>query len=312
MVVEYTGCVGILERLSFHDVAPVTSGVSDREEDRDISVARPCESLVDPREPIDGVTRVLAEVWAGCIDESVHRRAQHLQFAASGGERLLPMPPVGMDNDVRVLVMERGLGLTHDLTLACRHTAVSVLGPVRDAVEARTAIKDVRVDVLVIELTGPSVQVIRDVVEMLAGCRILAATDEPDPDIGASVIAAGACGLLARTADERTVPDTIRRAAAGELILPATHLAALVDLVRVSKLGQGENKIDALTPRERQVLALLADGRSTQEVSEVLSISVLTVQSHVKNVLAKLGVHSKVEAIRVAWRSGALAMPLGA
>jgi len=144
------------------------------------------------------------------------------------------------------------------------------------------------------------------------GGRVLVVTDERDPEVGATVSAAGACGLMARTSDERTVPDTLRRAAAGELILPATHLSALVDLVRVSKLGHRDGAIDALTRREREVLALLADGRTTQEVSEALSISVLTVQSHVKNVLAKLGVHSKVEAIRVAWRSGALTVPLGA
>ncbi len=55
---------------------------------------------------------------------------------------------------------------------------------------------------------------------------------------------------------------------------------------------------------------MLADGRTTQEVAQALSISVMTVQSHVKNVLAKLGVHSKVEAIRYAWRSGAISMPV--
>jgi NarL family two-component system response regulator LiaR len=83
--------------------------------------------------------------------------------------------------------------------------------------------------------------------------------------------------------------------------------------VRVSKLDRSAGaKVDALTRREREVLALLADGQTTQEVADALSISVMTVQSHVKNVLAKLGVHSKVEAIRFAWRSGALSMPMGA
>jgi DNA-binding CsgD family transcriptional regulator len=105
----------------------------------------------------------------------------------------------------------------------------------------------------------------------------------------------------------------LRRAAAGELILPASHLAALVDLVRVSRLEPNDGaRLEALTRREREVLALLADGHTTQEVSDALSISVMTVQSHVKNVLAKLGVHSKVEAIRFAWRSGALTMPASA
>ena len=225
----------------------------------------------------------------------------------------MPMHRMGMDADVRVLVMEGGLGLTHDLTYACRHAGVSVLGPVRDVAEAEAAAAEVPVDVLVVDLDGPSVHVVRDAAAALGGVRILAVSEELDPEVGASVIAAGAAGLMARSVDERTVPDLLRRAAAGELILPATHLAALVDLVRVSRLDPNDGaRLDALTRREREVLALLADGHTTQEVSDALSISVMTVQSHVKNVLAKLGVHSKVEAIRFAWRSGALTMPASA
>jgi DNA-binding CsgD family transcriptional regulator len=69
---------------------------------------------------------------------------------------------------------------------------------------------------------------------------------------------------------------------------------------------------DALTAREREVLSLLADGTTTAEIASLLSISVPTVQCHVRNTLAKLGAHSRVEAIRAAWRSGAIALPLGA
>ena len=60
----------------------------------------------------------------------------------------------------------------------------------------------------------------------------------------------------------------------------------------------------SLTDRETEILALLADGMSTRDVAERLDISPLTVQSHVKNILAKLGVHTKVEAVRIAWRHG--------
>ena len=60
----------------------------------------------------------------------------------------------------------------------------------------------------------------------------------------------------------------------------------------------------SLTGRETEILALLADGMSTRDVAERLDISPLTVQSHVKNILAKLGVHTKVEAVRIAWRHG--------
>jgi two-component system, NarL family, nitrate/nitrite response regulator NarL len=219
----------------------------------------------------------------------------------------------GMNADIRVLVLEQGSGLTHDLTLACRRAGIFVLGPVRDVAEAQAAALEMSVDVMVVELSGPSVTVVREAAEVLGGVRILGATDELDPDVGAAVIAAGGTGLLPRTASIAAFVDALRRAAAGELVLPDTHLAALVELVRVQRFDRSEgSKIATLTHREREVLSLLADGRTTGEVAIALSISVMTVQSHVKNVLAKLGVHSKVEAIRSAWRAGAIALPAGA
>jgi DNA-binding NarL/FixJ family response regulator len=218
-----------------------------------------------------------------------------------------------MNADIRVLVLEQGSRLTHDLTLACRRSGIFVLGPVRDVAEAQTAAFEMSVDVLVIELAGPSVTVLREATETLGGVRILAATDDADPEVGASVIASGGMGLLPRSGSIPMIVDALRRGAAGELVLPDTHLAALVDLVRVQRLDRGDgSKLATLTRREREVLALLADGRTTGEVAIALSISVMTVQSHVKNVLAKLGVHSKVEAIRSAWRAGAIALPAGA
>ena len=219
----------------------------------------------------------------------------------------------GMNADIRALVLEQGSSFTHDLTLACRRSGIFILGPVRDVDEAEAAAREMSVDVLIVELAGPSVHIIREAADTLGGVRILGATNDLDPDVGAAVIAAGGTGLMARTTSIATVVDALRRAAAGELVLPDTHLAALVELVRVQRFDRSEgSKLATLTHREREVLALLADGRTTGEVAIALSISVMTVQSHVKNVLAKLGVHSKVEAIRSAWRAGAIALPAGA
>ena len=71
-----------------------------------------------------------------------------------------------------------------------------------------------------------------------------------------------------------------------------------------SGIAGGADGLRSLTPREREILQTLAGGASTAEVAEAFGISPLTVQSHVKNILAKLGVHSKVDAVRIAWRHG--------
>jgi two-component system nitrate/nitrite response regulator NarL len=64
------------------------------------------------------------------------------------------------------------------------------------------------------------------------------------------------------------------------------------------------DRLASLTNRENEILLALCDGRSTNEAADTFGISRMTVQSHVKNILAKLGVHSKIEAVTLAWRHG--------
>ena len=83
------------------------------------------------------------------------------------------------------------------------------------------------------------------------------------------------------------------------------ELPSLVDRLWHARARRTEHALLAtLTVREREILGALADGATTAELSEELGISPATVQTHVKNVLSKLGVHSKVEAVGTAWRAG--------
>lgn len=217
-----------------------------------------------------------------------------------------------MKGELRVVVLEGGSALTHDLTRACRGSGVEVFGPVRTVEEARAAARLETIHILAIEGVETSLQLVGDAASSMPWVRILAVAVDTDPGAGAAIIAAGASGVLDRHADRLAIVQALRRTAAGELILPAAHLSALVELIGIAREPLGKRGLNSLTRREREVLSLLADGLTTAEVASSLSISVLTVQSHVKNVLAKFGVHSKVEAIRYAWRSGVLRMPVGA
>jgi DNA-binding NarL/FixJ family response regulator len=78
----------------------------------------------------------------------------------------------------------------------------------------------------------------------------------------------------------------------------------LEQLRSVNAVDEGEVLLRSLTRRETEILRSLAGGRTTTEVADALGISALTVQSHVKSILAKLGVHSKIEAVTIAWRYG--------
>ena len=140
----------------------------------------------------------------------------------------MPMSSAGMTDTLTIVVAEQGNALTHELTLACRGHHVEVLGPVREPEEVRRTVRTVGAVVVLTEATPPA---IRELAVLLPTVRVLAMTDTADPGASAAAISAGAAGVLERGADRRVLVDGLRRAAAGELVLPASHLAALVHLV---------------------------------------------------------------------------------
>src|SRR4029077_10371831 len=136
-----------------------------------------------------------------------------------------------------------------------------VLGPVREPEEVRRTVRDVGAVVVLTEATPPA---IRELAVLLPTVRVLAMTDTADPGASAAAISAGAAGVLERGADRRVLVDGLRRAAAGELVLPASHLAALVHLVEAPHVGDNpRDRMRKLTRREREILSLLAQGRTT-------------------------------------------------
>ena len=218
-----------------------------------------------------------------------------------------------MEDRIRVSVVDDHIRLVESLRLAWgRGSRLRVLGPFVPGVAALRAAPDV----IVVDLErddGHGLGALVEVCDAVHDVRVIAATTERDPELGSAIVTAGASGLLPSWGDPAEMEDAIRRAVAGELVLPDDHLSSLVDRLRAvrARVTEAAN-LESLTARELEVLRLLSDGRSTVEIAALLGISPMTVQSHVKNVLAKLGVHSKVEAVRLAWRFGAIAMPASA
>jgi DNA-binding NarL/FixJ family response regulator len=210
---------------------------------------------------------------------------------------------------IRVLVVAPDPRLARSLTSALpARGPVTAIGPVADETDAIVALTDGAAELVVVDIDRADDRGY-DVIASIVGAgwpgRVLAATARRGSDAAANALSAGACGVLPVERDASLV-DVFRRALAGELVLPADELSGLVDRLTAPREG-GRRDVDAtnvLTPREREILRTIAAGASTAEVAEAFGISPLTVQSHVKNILAKLGVHSKVEAVRIAWRQG--------
>jgi DNA-binding NarL/FixJ family response regulator len=133
--------------------------------------------------------------------------------------------------------------------------------------------------------------------------KVVILTAVEDEAVLAAAIEAGCAGFLTKTASVEELIGAVRQAAAGEAVIsPALLVRLLPRLHRREQPTRFE-----LTPRELDVLRLLATGMSNAAIAEDLTLSVNTVRNHVANLLMKLGVHSKLEALSVAVREGLVA-----
>ncbi len=123
-----------------------------------------------------------------------------------------------------------------------------------------------------------------------------------------AAVQAGASAYLPKSRAAAEVADAVRRAAEGEMLIPATQLARL--LARSQEMARDDavrqRLFQSLTPREREVLGLMADGLDNRAIAAELGIGFTTVRGHVQNILEKLDAHSKLEALACAARYGLL------
>ncbi|MFY9615459.1 MAG: response regulator transcription factor [Candidatus Dormiibacterota bacterium] len=134
---------------------------------------------------------------------------------------------------------------------------------------------------------------------------VFLSADEGEATLLAAV-EAGAKGFISKTAVGTEIVDALHRAARGEMLIPASRLAELVGREReLAEEREEQQRIrGALTPRELEVLAAMASGSDGRSIAEQLGISFTTVRTHTQSVLEKLGVHSKLEAVRRAEQLG--------
>ena len=129
-----------------------------------------------------------------------------------------------------------------------------------------------------------------------AALIIISADAGSEPLLAATDL--GAAGSLIKSAAGEEIVRTIRAVAAGETVIPAGVMTRALALYREGARQRAHQALlDSLTPRERQVLTLMADGADNRTVAERLHISYATVRTHVRSILAKLGTRSQLEAV---------------
>jgi DNA-binding NarL/FixJ family response regulator len=198
---------------------------------------------------------------------------------------------------------------------ALRKIVVSLLQPdpqyavVGEFAEGRTAIAEIprlTVDIALVDIGLPDVSgidVIRELKASSPNCSILVITTFGDEKTVASALEAGADGyLLKGTALEELKRDIHSIRVGGSPLSPMIARKLLNKLKGDSKGKPRDSNENSLTPREREILEMIAKGFSYAETSQICGISAATVHSHLKSVYRKLEVHSKTEAVYEARR----------
>jgi DNA-binding NarL/FixJ family response regulator len=174
-----------------------------------------------------------------------------------------------------------------------------VVGSGSTTVQVVGAVERLRPDLVVVDADlalASRPTLVETVLGQLPGTRVMLLTQEIDLDLLLSAIRSGAVGVVDKKSGTRTVLRAVQAALDGEGVVPRAMLPGLFR--RLLDLGERatDSPLNRLSPREREVLALLGRGWNNARIGRELFISPHTVRTHVQNILQKLEMHSKLEA----------------
>jgi NarL family two-component system response regulator LiaR len=189
-----------------------------------------------------------------------------------------------------------------------RDPELAVVGEASDGAEAVELSQQLRPDVVLMDLLMPVMDGIAAISVIRSGLpetEVIALTSVLESAAVVGAVRAGAIGYLLKDTQAPELRRAIRAAAAGQVQLSPQALAYLVREVRTPEKTVG------LTERETEVLRLLVQGQSNKEIAQALQIVEDTVKTHVKHILAKLGVQSRTQAVLYAIRLGLVSTEQG-
>jgi DNA-binding NarL/FixJ family response regulator len=185
---------------------------------------------------------------------------------------------------------------------------LTVVGEASDGREAVALAASQRPDVLVMDIGMPSLNGIEAATQIAQShpqIAIVMLSMHSDESYVLRALKAGAKGYLLKDSAEADLIRAVHSVAEGKSFFsPAVSKVLLDDYVRKLKRSGTEDPYDLLTPREREVLQLVAEGKSNKEVAQLLGLSVYTVETHRSNTMEKLNLHGVPELILYAVRKG--------
>jgi NarL family two-component system response regulator LiaR len=207
-------------------------------------------------------------------------------------------------NPIRVLIVDDHSMVRTGLATFIRIKAdLELVGEARDGQQALHLCEQLQPDVILMDLVMPrmdGVTATQAIRERWPRVQIIALTSFKDKNLVQDALRAGAISYLLKDVSVDELAEAIRAAHAGRPTLAPEAAQILIEATRTTM--EGPKPGHDLTPREREVLALMVEGLNNPQIGKRLFISVTTVRSHVSSILSKLGVSNRAEAITLALR----------
>ena len=197
---------------------------------------------------------------------------------------------------IRVLIVEDHRVVAEGLSALINHQAdMRVVGEAGSVAESVAAATELGPDVVLLDFRlpdGTGAEAASAIRETRPEAKLIFLTREDSDAARFAAVQSGASAFIHKSKAASEVVDAIRDVARGRMLITPRTIATLL-----AKRRGIEAQLQSLTPRERQVLALMAAGLSSRAVAAKLGISYTTVRTHIRSLGSKLGVHSKLEAI---------------
>lgn len=213
---------------------------------------------------------------------------------------------------IRVLVVDDHQVFTEALADTLRRMAdLEVAGVALSGPQAVGIAREAQPDVVILDFHLPGYggeEAIARLREAAPNAKILVLTSDTSDETWARSVRAGAAGCLTKERALGEIEDAVRAAHEGRPLISADRLRAVLTSLETQARPATETG-ELLTEREVEILLLLADGKDNQAIADGLFISPNTVRTHLQNIFSKMGVHSKLEAVTLAAKTGLLRTP---
>jgi two-component system, NarL family, response regulator NreC len=194
-----------------------------------------------------------------------------------------------------------------------READLRVLAEASDATQAVEQVRQLKPDVVLMDIGGPgmsSFEAARQIDKDAPGTRVIFLTRHEDEDYLLQCLDAGAYGYIVKDAPAAKIVSAVRDVHEGRRYLSPQVLGKLVDDFRSRAQGhRGQPRGATLTPREREVVKMIAEGNSVKEIAAQLGLSIKTIEAHKFNLMRKLDIHNKAQLVTYAIQKKIVKMP---